>query len=100
MDGKRRLTINARRNGEPDGQTGASGENRATKRENGTGGRKRQADGARRNEKTARAGWKRRADGTRRNGKTVRRRRERRREAGIAREGDGKPQARRREDQC
>ena len=37
-DGKRRRTINARRNGEPDGQTGASGEKRATKRENGTGG--------------------------------------------------------------
>ena len=30
--------INARRNGEPDGQTGESGEKRAKKRENGTGG--------------------------------------------------------------
>ena len=87
-DGKRRRAINARSNGEPDGQTGASGENRATKRENGTGGRKRRADAARRNGKTARAGRKRRADGARGNGKTVRRRRERR--AGSARR-DGKP---------
>ena len=37
-DGKRRRTSNARRKGKPDGQTGASGEQRATKRENGTGG--------------------------------------------------------------
>ena len=37
-DGKRRRTNNARRDGKPDGQTGASGEWRATKRENGTGG--------------------------------------------------------------
>ena len=37
-DGKRRRTSNARRNGKPDGQTGASGEKRATKREKGTGG--------------------------------------------------------------
>ena len=37
-DGKRRRTNNARRDGKPDGQTGASGEWRATKRENGAGG--------------------------------------------------------------
>ena len=37
-DGKRRRTSSARRNGKPDGQMGASGEWRATKRENGTGG--------------------------------------------------------------
>ena len=37
-DEKRRRKSNARLNGKPDGQTGASGEWRATKRENGTGG--------------------------------------------------------------
>ena len=37
-DGKIRRTSNARRDGKLDGQTGASGEQRATKRENGTGG--------------------------------------------------------------
>ena len=67
---------------------GASGEKRATKRENGTGGGERRADGARRNTKTARAGRKRRADGARRNGITLRRRMER--PAGSARR-DGKP---------
>ena len=76
-DGKIRRTTNARRDGKLDGQTGASGELRATKRENGTGG----------------GGWKCRADGAQRNGKTVRTRRK-------ARVGDGKPQARRRKDQC
>ena len=37
-DGKRRRTSNARRKEKPDGQMGASGEQRATKRENGAGG--------------------------------------------------------------
>ena len=37
-DGKRRRTSNARRKGKPDGRTGATGEQRVTKRENGTGG--------------------------------------------------------------
>ena len=37
-DGKSRRTINARRNGKPAAQTGTSDEERATKRENGTGG--------------------------------------------------------------
>ena len=87
MDGKRRRPSNARRNGKPDGQTGASGKKRATKRENGTAGRKRRADGARRDEKTARAGRKRRADGARRNENGTERRERR---AGSARR-DGKP---------
>ena len=88
-DGKRRRTSNARRNGKPDGQTGALGEQRATKEENGTGGA--ETSGGRRatkrengtDEKVTSSGY--RATG---------------REAGIAREGDGKPQARTREDQC
>ena len=35
MEGKRRQTSNAQRSGKSDGQTGASGKQRATKRENG-----------------------------------------------------------------
>ena len=88
-DGKRRRTSNARRNGKPDGQTGASGEKRATKRENGTGGaetsngwratkRENGTEGAETSDgwrATKRENWhgrgrKRRADGARRNGKT------------------------------
>ena len=42
-DGKRRRTSKARRNGKLDGQTGAAGEQRATKRGNGTGETKRLA---------------------------------------------------------
>ena len=37
-DGKRIRMSNARGKGKPDGRTGASGEQRARKRENGTGG--------------------------------------------------------------
>ena len=45
-DGKRRRTSNARLKGKPGGQTGVSGEQRATKRENGTSGA--EASGGRR----------------------------------------------------
>ena len=82
---KRRPTSNVRGNGKSHGRTGASGEQCAAKLKNG---QKRQADDARRNGK-----WYGREgkvelvarDGTRsRDGTGV----------------DGKPQARRREDQC
>ena len=88
-DVKRRRTSNARRNGKPHGQTGASGEKRATKRENGTGGaettggwpstkRENGTEGAETSggwRATKRENWhgrgrKRRADGARRNRKT------------------------------
>ena len=85
-DGKRRRTNNARRDGKPDGQTGASGEWRATKRENGAGGAE------------TSGGWRatKRENGTG-GAETSGGWRATKRENGT---GGGKPQARRREDRC
>ena len=66
---KRRRASNARRNGKTDGQTGTLGEQRLTKRENGTRGAELRADGARRNGKTVQTRRKRRVGSARRDGK-------------------------------
>ena len=87
-DGKRRRASNARRNGKPHGLTAASGEQRATKRKNGTGVVEMSV--GRRTTK--------RENGTDEEASSVER--ATRREAGIERAGDGKPQAKRREYQC
>ena len=106
-DGKRRLTINARRNGEPDGQTGASGEKRATKRESGTGGAETSGGWRATKRENGTSGaetsgvWRatKRENGTEEKA-TSSGQRATGREAWIARERDGKPKVRRREDQC
>ena len=87
-DGKRRRTSNARRNEKPDGRTGKSGEQCATKRENGTAGAKTSGRWRATKQTTVRARRKRRVDGARRNWKPVRMGRKRR--AGSARRV-GKP---------
>ena len=87
-NGKRRRASTARRNGKPHGRTGASGKQRATKRKNGTGVA--ETSGGRRTTK--------RESGTDEETSSVERATGR--EAGIERAGDGKPQARRREDRC
>ena len=104
-DGKRRRTSNVRRNGKPDGQTRASGEKRATKRENSKGGAETSGGWRATKRKTARKGRKRRADGARRNGKTGtggggKVGRMARDETGKLARAGRKPQARRREDRC
>ena len=82
-DEKRRRTSNAQRNGKLDGRTGASA-NSARRSGKMTGaGRKRLADVARQYGKTVQMGWKRPTGSARLN----------------SREEDGKPRARRREEQ-
>ena len=84
-DGKRRRTSNARCNRKPNGRAGAPGEQRATKRENGTGGAE-MSGGRRATKRENGTDGKETSSGERATGW----------EAGIAREGDGKPLAKRR----
>ena len=87
-DGERRRTSNARRKGKPDGRTGASGEQPATAGK--WHGRGRNVGRTARDETGKRYGRERNIERVARDG----------RKTGIAREGDGKPQASRREDLC